>query len=469
MPAAALLFFTLAIILPAYLILEIPWFRFDAAALVLYTALAYTSARLALLAYGNERRLLSLTFWLFVYTWGVLSALLQVGSDTFPWKRQHSNDEQLEAAVLLLIGLLAYDVAMAAARMRERREHRPRAMLFSLRWTFVIGIAVLAMSWLVVAAVGGPSVLLQPRGELSGDLWREAGGSVAGRNVLEALLRSAPYVACLALLFTVRRRWHELQPRDRLLMAAAFVAILPLTFITNYPNALPRGWLGTVVLSLGFLVLPWRRWTMGCIIAALIAAFVFVFPYSDRNRAKSGQAQEQATLTYDSPAWPLITKGDYDVFVQFVNGTVYAKEVGYTYGKNLLGAALFWVPRRWWQDKPLNSGYTIGLHTKNHVVNLSAPLWAEGYLAAGTLGLLLVMAAYGYFSGVLEVRYVRQLKLDLHWGILQLVVPFWAGYQIFFLRGPLMNSVAYSSFAILLMLLLARWQPLLIGTRAVGR
>lgn len=464
MLAALTIFAVLGVILPIYLLLEVPWFRFDAPAILLYGGVLYTAARLAHLAYVREQRLLSLTFWLFVYVWGVLSAMLQVGADVFPWKRQHSDSEQLVTAALLLLSLLAYDAGGALARRRERRRQEPRVLLFSLRWAFAMGLLAVVTTALAIAAVGGPSVLLQPRGDVSAELWQEAGSEVALRNLLEAVLRSAPYVACLTLLFTVKKRWRELRGRDRALMATAFLAILPLALISNYPDALPRGWLGTVVLSFAFILVPWRRWTMASVIVALIGAFLFVFPYTDRNRVKSDDPRAQAELkVYLSPAWPLLAKGDYDVFVQFANGTIYVKELGYTYGENLVGAALFWVPRRWWPEKPINSGHVIGLHMHNSVINLSAPLWLEGYMAAGILGIVLLMGGYGYVTAGMEARYVRQLQLGVHWGILQVFVPFWAGYQVFFLRGPLLNSVAYSSFAILLILLLARWRsvPLL--------
>lgn len=459
MIAASLLFVTLGLLLPLYLVGETPWFRIDASVGLLYFAVTYTAARLAHLAYTGERRFISLTFWLFVYVWGVLSPMLQVGTDLFPWKRQHSDDEQFFTAALLVFSLLSYDAGAVIARRRERLRASPSAWLFSLRWTFGFGAATTVTTAFAIAAVGGAAVLLRGRGDVSAELWKEAGSEVALRNLLEAVLRSAPYVASLALLFTLKERWPELSRRGRALMLGIFLALLPLALITNFPNALSRGWLGTIALSFAFLLLPWRRWTMAALIVGLVAAFVFVFPYTDRNRIRSDDPRvaipQQA---YRSPVVPLLVKGDYDVFVQFVNGRIMVRETDYTYGRNLWGSFLFWVPRRWWPEKPINSGHEIGLHMRNSVINLSAPLWLEGYLAFGILGIVLVMTGYGYITAGMEARYLTQVRLAAHWGALQLFVPFWAGYQVFFLRGPLLNSIAYSSFSVLLLLILTRWR-----------
>lgn len=452
-----LIFALLGLVLPTYFVLELPWFFWDAATFILLSCLVYTSARLAVLAHDGEKRIVSLTFWLFVYAWGTLAPFLQVGADVFPWKRRHTEGEQLLAAAMMVVALLAYDAGGWLARRRAQRE-RPQAMPFSLQRVFAIGLVAVVTTSIAIAAVGGPAVLLQPRGDTSAALWQETGNEVASRNLVEAVLRGGPYVAFVALLFSIQRRWRELKPRGRLLLALAFAAVLPLMLIANYPDALTRGWLGTVALSIAFLLVPWRRWTMALLIAALVCAFVLVFPYSDRNRVKSEEAKTRVQTVYSSAAGPLIVKGDYDVFVQLVNATIYVEDRGYTWGGNLAAAFLFWVPRKWWPGKPLNTGFELGLHMQNPVLNLSAPLWVEGFLAFGGAGVLGVMLAYGFITRGLEERYLRQRQLGAHWGLLQIVAPFWAGYQVFFMRGPLLNSIAYSSFAVFLFLILAGWR-----------
>lgn len=457
---AVLLFICLGFVLPLFLIGDSPNFRVDGSTTLLFGALVYASARLARLAYQGDRKLLTLTFWLFSYVWGLLSALLQVGTDTFPWSRRHTDDEQFLAVVLLLVALASFEIGSFLAARQEHGFRRTHAWLFSLKFTFFFGLAAVAVGVTAIMAFGGPAALLQSRAEVSAMFWRE-GGSTALRNMLEILLRSAPYVACLVLLFSLQRRWRELKPRDRALMLGAFLLILPVTFITNYPGALPRGWLGAVALSFVFLLVPWRRWTMAGLITALMFAFVFVFPYLDGNRART--TDPTAAVYYRNPATPLLKKGDYDVFVQFINASVYVRDVDYMYGRNLLGSVLFWVPRSWWPEKPLSSGSTVGLHVGNPVTNLSSPLWAEGYLALGVLGVMALMGGYGYLVGRLDARYVRQARLGIEWGVLRIFVPFWAGYQIFFLRGPLMHTFAYAAFTILLFLMLARWKSYPIG------
>jgi hypothetical protein len=146
----------------------------------------------------------------------------------------------------------------------------------------------------------------------------------------------------------------------------------------------------------------------------------------------------------------LIQGPDYASPQQVANGVVYIQERGHTFGRQLLGTLLVPVPRSVWQSKPRDTGDVIA---PDAGFNVSAPLWTEGQVDFGLLGVLLFLVAYGYLGGLLEYAY---LKSGAFGNPLAPLMPVLAGYGLFFLRGSLLP--AFSNFVpvLLLFMLLVR-------------
>jgi hypothetical protein len=235
-----------------------------------------------------------------------------------------------------------------------------------------------------------------------------------------------------------------------------------LTFIANYPPGLARLWLGTLVMSYLFVLVPWKRWTMQALVILFATSLVYIFPYADRFRAPEAQIATErfsAIQEWHTVGEAMINKGDYDPFQTFINSVMYVDRYGIMWGRNLIGAAFFWVPRAWWPDKPIGSGMQVTESLGYGDWNISAPLWMEAYLAFGTFGIIAILCAYGYVTGQLELRYVWQVRNQIGNGVLRWFVPFWAGYQTFFLRGDLMSGVTFCSVSLLVSALVATWRP----------
>jgi hypothetical protein len=462
MSRALFTFVTLAFVLPWYLLNDLWRFDWSGSALILYGLIVYCSFRLAQLTRSGDFRPITLTFWLFMYVWGALSAFLQTGIKSFPWGRMLSDADLLTTAVLLVLTAVAFDAGVGLGRLLQHRRRTGHALIMSPRWIFGFTLAAVASTTGAIMAVGGPMVLLRGRGDVSWHLWQETEGTTSIRLILDACLRDPPFVASFALLYVLVNRWNEFSPRSKLLFGSAFALILPLNFIANYPDALARWWLGTILLGHAFLLMPWRRWSVQAVIFGLIAAFVFIFPYTDRNRTLERNAAfvSSERQNYWSPVVPLIWKGDYDVFVQFASSVEYVRDNDYMYGRNFLGALLFWFPRQWWPDKPVNSGYIVAEYVQAPIQNLSAPFWAEAYLAFGAIGIVLILGGYGAVVGAMEFRAGEQRRVHLRWTLLSVIVPFWGAYQVFLMRGALINGVAFAAFNLFLFLVLTRWRPI---------
>src|SRR5260370_314430 len=79
---AALFVLTLGCILPLVLLNSLQHWEYDSSVAIAFATTLYSAGRLAAFAAREERRLLQLTFWVFVYVFLGLTPLLQIASRT---------------------------------------------------------------------------------------------------------------------------------------------------------------------------------------------------------------------------------------------------------------------------------------------------------------------------------------------------------------------------------------------------
>ncbi len=114
-----------------------------------------------------------------------------------------------------------------------------------------------------------------------------------------------------------------------------------------------------------------------------------------------------------------------------------------TYGNQLIGALLFWVPRSVWPSKPIGSGHFVAEQTNLSFNNLSMPFWGEGYINFGYFGVALFTIVSAVFIARTDskfwnitVKQERNLDTILYYLLL--------GLLMFVLRGDMMSGTAYT-------------------------
>jgi len=137
-----------------------------------------------------------------------------------------------------------------------------------------------------------------------------------------------------------------------------------------------------------------------------------------------------------------------------VYGINFADSEGKTNGHQLLGVALFWVPRDLWPNKPLPTGPLLGGSFINIMVqtantNLSAPAMLEGYLDFGYFGVLFVAAIIGLACGafdtaILARRETIKVADPGHVVRIDAIAAPLIGLWMFFMRGSLMPTFAFT-------------------------
>ena len=222
-----------------------------------------------------------------------------------------------------------------------------------------------------------------------------------------------------------------------ILMALAAFAML---FFCQNPAIEKRNALGPIYLML--LSLMFWRWlkTPPRVFWSIFILSGLFFPISeifthhkmDEWAVSPGMFQNFFVEHFTSTA--------YDAWANTISVAEMVSREGVSWGKQLAGALLFFVPHSIWPGKPQATGIVIGEYLSRNYrmwfLNLSAPLPAEGYLDFAWAGVV----AYGVILG----RFSRRIDALIASSPMRRALGFYLSfYMIFLLRGSLMVAVAY--------------------------
>ena len=429
----------LTILVPFELLHRVPQLDVGLPILLALLSTTYSGAHLALLAIRGQKKLFSLTFWVFSYVWLGLVPLVQLATKHYPWAGSYDEWVSAYTLVIVLVGYVAYDVGSWLGKLcyREYRGLVPYRFSLSKRRAYLLSLFAVVASLVAIQQLGGADVIIGAT-RYSLDQASDPEASKAADLIWGTLLRVPAYISLLTIWWIWLNRKSLLIRRwQRVRHLAILVPLLVLNLAVNNPISLNRFYLGTILFSFVVISLGWNeRRSFSMWVVGLVFALVIVFPYSDVFR------EENRNLSLAPVTTQLASNGDYDAFQQIANTVLYVSADGVTYGYQLLGALFFWVPRVFWPGKPVGSGQFVAEHIGYDFTNLSSPLWAEAYINAGLIGVVAILLLFGLVTSLLQQGYIASTKAR---GLLFIggLVPILAGFQFFFLRGDLQNGIAY--------------------------
>ncbi|MDG9704015.1 hypothetical protein [Streptomyces sp. DH37] len=431
-PALCLCAVLLVLLLPA-LVLYGQDVRPGAALAVQCVVVAHTGGALARVLTDPLVRVVGFGFWLFCYVWLGLAPLAMLATDSYPWGFAVDAGAAFTSAVLVETGLLAYSAGAALAGRRPARTSAVLEPLLArritpLRTLLLSGLA-LALAAVLVPAQGGLPAFFRSRQAVNEAASQGDPGGAADQALAAWSLSVPAFWALVALLFVPRAPGG-----DRTLRGARWIllpVLVAVNVVVNNPVSQPRFWAGTVLLTILFAAPALRRpRAFRAAAAAVTAAVLVVFPYSDYFRYEKREPVEVVSL-----AEQFTSNGDYDAFQQIATGVDYVRGHGHA-PRDALGPPLFFVPRAVWPDKPDDAGILLARHAGYAFENLSAPLWIESYMWAGLPGVAAVFALFG--AAGRRIDGVRH-RLREHGGTFAaLAVTAFGFYQIILLRGSLL-------------------------------
>ena len=150
------------------------------------------------------------------------------------------------------------------------------------------------------------------------------------------------------------------------------------------------------------------------------------------------------------------TEGHFDAYSMLIQTLRYVKIHGIEWGRQLLGNVLFFIPRKFWENKPVGSGYTIMESLGRQFKNVSEPLLAEGYINFSIVGLLVFGFLLGMVSKMLDEFFWKNAGNENNdtYTYLDIIYPFGMMFLFFIMRGDMLSSISYFTAYIAISLLL---------------
>lgn len=218
------------------------------------------------------------------------------------------------------------------------------------------------------------------------------------------------------------------------------VLALLIFFISCFPTGLSRNMMGSFyggLLLLFFDKKRDKRW----LTYAIIFGLILVFPAANvfRNAATmSGESFSELVLSNIQNTY---LEAHYDAHQMCISAQQYVSKFGFSYGYQLLGVLLFFVPRSVWPTKPYGTGQMIFEALQQHwFTNVSMPLVAEAFVNFGIAGIVVFGLVVGCIVNRVDEKFWEERRA---FSFTKVLYPFIMLKFFFMLRGDLLSSWAY--------------------------
>lgn len=374
--------------------------------------------------YSSQRLSLALVYFVYSFIFFCLLPWLHYSSGILIWRSSFLQENTyLEVnSLIFLTNILVFAVNLINVKYKPLSAFAENAQIHA---SLSIYLAVIFLSvggfWVTLFLNDFSVFNLFFRG-----LADEARGNSLESSALQLVLGMGSRMLTLFAFFYSYTKFKE----ANLLKAALLILLI----LTIFPTGVPRYMVGMAYIPLMLLFFP--RFRDGWVFSSLlIFSIILVFPFLDQFRNFSG--------VRDLKAFPSV---DYFYAAHFdaYENISTAIEVGFTtYGLQLLGVLLFYVPRAFWESKPVGSGSQMADNIGYVFNNISMPFLGEGYINFGISGSVLfaVLLAYGVrkVDGYYKVRISGKGNVDFSTAFYFYLI----GSLFFLLRGDLLSSFAY--------------------------
>lgn len=423
---------------------------------LVYGLVLWSTWRLVLAAAHSQRRLTLMCFYVFVYVFFGVQPMQSIWTNTFPIQPFLTAAEITVTIGIIALGIAAFEAAYVSRRVRRRPSAPPAPDAIRARpvTLFAFWLGIVAATGLVAAAMlhYGAAIFLGIRGggllvstsegpNLSQVEWLLV---IYGLRVLMAtLLFMAVY------LWKTRKR-HDWPGRSMWTLRGSLIVLALVNMVVSNPLSAARLWSGSVILTVLFISAPWRGsrsyllWSSGAILGLLLV-FAGIDPRRIVNTAiVSGEPVTVGTTikVMSASVENIQSDANFDAFQMVGLTRNYSDQFGYSFGRQLLLPAFFWVPRSVWPGKPIGIGDMVGESLNLWSVNVSAPMWAEGYANLGLAGVVILLAVFGRLARIAD-DYLVRTTTEIGEVLPTVSSAFFAANTLILLRGDLTTGTMF--------------------------
>lgn len=220
-----------------------------------------------------------------------------------------------------------------------------------------------------------------------------------------------------------------------------------LLILVNFPTGLPRFKIAATYLGI-LLVYKEKIKSKNLFKYTVLFGLLFIFPLINIFRYNTFEDLLYLNITLPNPSHDFL-QGDFDSYSMLARSLIYVRDHGLTFGNQLIGAVLFFIPRSIWENKAIGSGWLIADTEGWSFGNISFPYIGEGYINFGLIGVILFAIIGSYIVCNLDHKYKYYIKTNREdktksIPYIYIIYPFVVGLIFFVLRGDLMSSLAFS-------------------------
>ncbi|UQB71993.1 oligosaccharide repeat unit polymerase [Rhodococcus ruber] len=389
---------------------------------------------------------ITLTFWSFSLVWLCVAPLAQLDAGRLPWPDSLMDEFYVEAQLITTVALLSFVAGKLIARRtaaqitsdgegyEPRVESGPGEAGYGRMWIPFAMALVLALP--VLAITGGVAGRFATRDDV-GSAFAENGISAADGDTIQLfLLNRLPAAAALVAAYAASHYFFQYArqtgrgrggPLVTLVLGISLVLLLANPFSSS--RYIAFGAIAAVLLAAVRIDSAKRRLMFAFV---CVVGLLFVYPLATWFKRESVQSSPFRGFP------DMFFTVDYDGYQQLINSIYFVDESGHTFGKYVLSAGLFFIPRALWAGKANPASIDVADARGYSFQNLSLPIWSEFYIDFGIVGVIAGLIAFGFISGRLDLAYyLRPMSTSAHMCVLVAVCMFG------FLRGPLGAQVIF--------------------------
>ncbi|SET31301.1 hypothetical protein SAMN05216348_11516 [Olsenella sp. KH3B4] len=369
--------------------------------------------------------------WVFFYTYFCVTPLSQYLLGQWPWGVMAADAQVLSVNLVLFVWGVLFTVLSGSNS--PFRDEEVQAYNFEINLSQSAATVLCACSvgaTLLLAALVGPSHLFL-RTESSVDM-----GNTSTTMLVNVLLRGWVFGSFAGILVNYTRHKNH-----RLTLALSGLCVL----ISCFPTAMAR--FNVAAVYLGIFIIGFRSFTTkkGLFAFFLLVGFLLAYPFFNAFKYLESGTQSSLISLVESSFASGFLSGNYDAYSTFFWVTNYCSDVSITYGRQLLGALLFFIPRAIWPTKPVPSGQMIFEYYGRAFTDIACSLPAEGYLNFGIFGVFLFAIVFallvrkidgGYWMARIRADYMPLKTINLYY-------PFLLSLVFYLLRGALMTTMTF--------------------------
>jgi hypothetical protein len=455
-----LYFISLAFILPIILLISYDSGSFSLNFIYIYILVLWTTFRVFFTGLLGDKKLSLLFFYVFIYVFLCIQPMLSIWVHDFPHGNKYMSDELIFSTIsLIILGIFSFELSYnfgkyifkfrpGFALLKDFSNH-----LLFIKRTYAILTFVLII-FLISIPIYGPYLFLGIR---DGGLDLGESRGIERSTVVDLLLvYGLRTLAAIALFRTIFffKNYGSLRFKKNyfyLLISCIFINLV----ISNPLNA-PRLWTGALMLSSCFIFFDWNRGSFSKIFFYLSIFLLLLFSGTDPRIIFGRQLLNENQITFEGTYLEIFESikripSDYnfDSFQVISFTQIYCEKNSFSYGRQILLPLFFWIPRVFWPNKPIGTPDMVAGSFDLPNLNISSPLWAEGYVNFGFIGVILFFIVLG------SVSYLADCILMQHNPSVEKLIfsIYFASNMIILLRGDLTTGTQYLQTMFLLLFL----------------